>query len=343
MGNTGVMATLRLGYAGLPDTPAHHLSVDGMSPSGPNLSHWPGNRTPKVWKADLSTQICLNFARAPEEEQQGFLEGAEAVVNDHYDTDGFLSLLAVLRPDLAMDHEELVVLAAGTGDFQAFHTERSFAVDRIVLNLAAQGRSELAEQFGGLPDGERSLARYRWLIDNAEQVLDRPESLGPLYEEELALVLGQLRECRAGALQRSVHNRCGLAVLRTAGPLHRMVVNTMAGTFRVLHIIEGRDGPRYRYHDRTESWFELTTISPLPRTDMRPLARHLAEQEGDSGVVRWCADAPTEPVPEVYFGQPTSQEYGKITRELAPSGLRPQQVERTFVDFLTSYQQIRKP
>jgi hypothetical protein len=229
-----------------------------------------------------------------------------------------------------------VVLAAGTGDFQAFHTERSFAVDRIVVNLAAQGRSDLAEQFRGLPDAERSLARYRWLIDNAEQVLDRPETLAPLYEEELALVLGQLRECRAGALQRNVHNRCGLAVLRSAEPLERMVINTMAGAFRVLHIVELADGPRYRYHDRTESWFELTTISPMPRTDMRPLALQLAEQEGASGGARWCADAPTEPVPEVYFGQPTGQEYGKITRELAPSRLRPQQVERTFVDFLTS-------
>ncbi len=81
---------------------------------------------------------------------------------------------------------------------------------------------------------------------------------------------------------------------------------------------------------------ELTTISTLPRRDMRPLGHELAKQEGDRGGMQWCADAPTEPVPEVYFGQPTSQEYGKITRELAPSRLSSQQVERTFVDFLAS-------
>ena len=35
---------LQLGYFGAPGTPDLHLSVDGMTPKGPNLSHWPGKR-----------------------------------------------------------------------------------------------------------------------------------------------------------------------------------------------------------------------------------------------------------------------------------------------------------
>ena len=328
------MARLSLGFAGLPDTPAHHLSVDGMSPRGPNLSHWPGNRTPSKWKADLSTQICLAFARAPQGEREAFLDGAEVVLNNHYDTDGFLSLLAVLQGELARAREELIVLAAATGDFQAFQTPRSFAVDRIVLNLGDPERSPLAGQFQGLSDGERSLARYEWLLEHAEQILGEPESLAALYEEELALVQGQLQTCRQGALERTDHSPCGLAVLRSDRPLLRMVVNTLAGGYRVLHIVQGPEGPCYRYHDRTESWFELVTISPAPRRDLRPLARQLQEREGDRGAAGWIGDAPTEPVPEVYFGYPSAQEYGKITRELLPSRLDPEEVERTFVDFL---------
>ena len=57
-------AHLELGYAGAGDAAAPVLSVDGMTPRGPNLSHWPGNRTPAAWKADLSTGISLRFARA---------------------------------------------------------------------------------------------------------------------------------------------------------------------------------------------------------------------------------------------------------------------------------------
>jgi hypothetical protein len=88
---------LELGFFGAASTPDLHLSVDGMTPSGPNLSHWPGNRTPAKWKQDLSTSICMSYARAPAEEQLEFLSGAEVVLNDHYDTDGFGSLLAVLE------------------------------------------------------------------------------------------------------------------------------------------------------------------------------------------------------------------------------------------------------
>src|SRR5262249_9093223 len=90
---------LRPGFEGIPGTPANHLSVDGMTPVGPNLSHWPGNRTPPEWKSDLSTGICLNFARAAASARERFLDGAAVVLNDHYDTDGFLSLVAVLRPE----------------------------------------------------------------------------------------------------------------------------------------------------------------------------------------------------------------------------------------------------
>ena len=43
-----------------------------------------------------------------------------------------------------------------------------------------------------------------------------------------------------------------------------------------------------------------------------------------------------EPVPEVYFGEPASQAYGQVTRELAPSSLDPATVERAFVEFFSA-------
>ena len=44
---------MEIAFAGPGGAPEPHLSVDGMTPRGPNLSHWPGNRTPPHWKADL--------------------------------------------------------------------------------------------------------------------------------------------------------------------------------------------------------------------------------------------------------------------------------------------------
>ena len=321
------------GFAGANGAPGPHLSVDGMTPTGPNLSHWPGNRTPGKWKADLSTGIALRFAQADAAEQDAFLGDAAYVVNDHYDTDGFGALLAVLRPDVARRCEDRLMAAAAVGDFGVWHTWRGFAIDRIVKNLTAP-TSPVRGAFHGVPDGdELVLARYQWLLDNAESVIDHTGGYRALYEDEMALVQGELDQGLRGDVELHREPELGFTCITTAGARHRMTLNTLAGAYRVLHVATGADGPRYRYHDRTESWFELVTFRPLPRRDLRPLAARLAELEPERDGASWCADPPDVPIPELYFGVPSEQEYGELTRELRPSGLRPEQVRGAFVRF----------
>ncbi len=327
---------LNLGFHGLPDTPDLHLSVDGMTPAGPNLSHWPGNRTPARWKADLSTGIALNFARAGAAEQTRFLAGAETVLNDHYDTDGFLSLLAILRPEVVFAREELCLAAAATGDFGVLSTWRAFAVDRIVARIGSGHSSPVGGDAATRSAAERGLARYRWLLRHAEEVLDRPEPFAHLWRDEYDQIREEVALGRGGRAERREHAEAGFAVLRTERAVHRMTVNTLARAFRVLHVWPGADGPRYRYHDRTESWFELATFRALPRRDLRPVAERLQELEGDGGAARWCADPPTEPIPELYFGVPAAQEYGEVTRQLAPSRLPVETVERELLRCFTA-------
>ncbi|MEZ5966301.1 MAG: DUF6687 family protein [Planctomycetota bacterium] len=306
-----------------------HLSVDGMSPEGPNLSHWPGNRTPADLKADLSTGICLRFARASEAARAALLAGATQVLNDHYDTDGFLSLLAVTRPEVALAREEVCLAAAATGDYGIFVTPRAFAIDRIVLNLGKRPGTPLYGQLeGSLP--QRNHRRYLWLLDHADEVLDRPEALAPLYADELSAVLTALDAARTGALRRSLFHAEGLSVLESDTPVPRMVLNTLAFLHRVLHVqAAGSQGRLYRLHERTESWFDMVTISPPARRDLRPIAARLQDLEGGLttvGAARWNADAPTEPIPELYYGVPAAQAYGEVTRALAPSRLPPARV-----------------
>ena len=329
------MPRLTLTAPGLPHTPEWHLSVDGMSPRGPNLSHWPGNRTPQPWKADLSTGICLNYAKATTGDQEEFLAGAREVLNDHYDTDGFLSLLAVIAPEIALPREEGLLAAAATGDYQAFQSERAFAVDRIVLNLAAP-HSPIADEFAGLTQSTKDFRRYAWLLSHATEVLDEPGNWSALYQAELDLVSAQLAdrgvccECR---------EELGLAIVRSQNPLERMVVNTMAGScYRVLHSQTTTAGNLYRYHDRTESWFEVQTFAPPPRLDLTGVRDELAARESSGSRGLWCLDGPVEPVPELYHGLPSEQEYGQFTRQLTPSSLDPDEVEDAFVQFFARAQ-----
>ncbi len=307
-----------------------------MTPHGPNLSHWPGNRTPAKWKADLSTGIALRFARAPAHERQQFIGDAELVVNDHYDTDGFGSLLAVLRPDLAFAREELLLAAAATGDYGSWQTWRGFAIDRIVANLAGAA-SPVRGAFFGVNGAEAlSQKRYAWLLEHANAVLDQPGQFAALYADEMARVQQEIAGGLAGAIERRAFPQIGLAVLTTRGACHRMTLNTLAAAYRVLHVQCDADGVRYRYHDRTESWFELVTFQPLPRVDLRPLAALLAAMEPEAGGASWNADAPGEPIPELYFGVPSAQAYGQLTRELRPSGLPPERVITALARFFAA-------
>ena len=307
-----------------------------MTPSGPNLSHWPGNRTPPQWKADLSTGIALRCARADAGEREAFLSGVELIVNDHYDTDGFGSLLAMLQPELAFAREEVLLAAAATGDFGSWQTWRGFAIDRIVANLAHPA-SPVAATFRGIDDpDELALRRYQWLLDHARSVLEGTGQFTALYADEMAQVQHEIDAGLRGALERQPFAACQFAVLTSQGPRHRMTLNTLAGAFRVLHVQHDADGTRYRYHDRTESWFELVTFQPPPRADLRPLAAQLNALEPPQHGVAWVADAPTTPIPELYFGVPAAQQYGQLTRELRPSGLLPDNVVNAMRAHLTA-------
>lgn len=329
---------LQLGFAGANGCPIPHLSVDGMTPVGPNLSHWPGNRTPGKWKADLSTGIALQFARASAAEREEFLGASELVLNDHYDTDGFGALLAVQRPEVAIGREELLLTAAAVGDYGTWQTWRGFAIDRTVARIGApESPVHAVFRLWTNPD-QRTLERYRWLIENAESVLDGTGQFAALYAEEMATVRQQLQEGLGGAVCRRSYDPIGFSVLTSRGDRHRMVLNTLAGAFRILHVRHEPDGPRYRYHDRTESWFEMVTLRPLPRLDLRPIAAYLGSLEGPHDGACWLADPPGEPIPELYFGVPSVQAYGQLTRELRPSNLPPERVEAALVRCFTEAQ-----
>jgi len=336
--NSDPLARLQLGFAGAGGCTTPHLSVDGMTEAGPNLSHWPGNRTPPEWKADLSTGIALRFANAAPERQDEFLGDAQLVVNDHYDTDGFGALLAVLRPDVARKHEELLLAAAATGDFGVMTTWRGFAIDRIVRELVGERspvRGAFTEFAGEGPD-RLALERYRWLLEHCDSVLGRIGGYRDIYEQELRLVQQQIDGGLRGAFDVRHLPASALSVVTSDGELHRMTLNTLARAWRVLHVMRSPDGVRYRYHDRTESWFELVTLQPPPRRDLRELAKALEELEPERDGASWNADPPTTPIPELYFGVPSEQEYGAITRELRPSALAPERVAEAFASFLAT-------
>jgi hypothetical protein len=142
------------------------LYVDGSPGSGfrpeqdLELSHWVPNRTPDRYKADTSTEICLNFAQDPPEGD------FDLVVNNHVDVDGILSVFALVHSELAREHRKVLVGAAEMGDFSACAPRLAQAVFQgltlIMEDADAEGLSPpdtYARAFAALP---------RWLAKGVD-------------------------------------------------------------------------------------------------------------------------------------------------------------------------------
>src|SRR5258708_35153444 len=96
------------------------LSVDGTVDDAIHFSHWKGNQTPPSVKADTSTEIALNLVAAPDRDQ--LTQGIDLVTNNHFDTDGVLSVWTVLTGERALDLHDKLIAAAEAGDFSEVST-----------------------------------------------------------------------------------------------------------------------------------------------------------------------------------------------------------------------------
>ena len=89
------------------------LSVDGTVDNAIHFSHWKGNQTRASVKADTSTEIALNLIAAPNREE--LTKGIDLVTNNHFDTDGVLSVWTVLTGEHALPLRDKLIAAAEAG------------------------------------------------------------------------------------------------------------------------------------------------------------------------------------------------------------------------------------
>jgi hypothetical protein len=114
--------------AGLENLPK--LSVDGTVANSVHFSHWQGNETPDEVKADTSTEITLNLVASPN--LRKLTQGIELVTNNHFDTDGVLSVWTVLNGERAVELREQLISAAEAGDFSEFSTENGVRASIVI-------------------------------------------------------------------------------------------------------------------------------------------------------------------------------------------------------------------
>jgi hypothetical protein len=245
------------------------LCVDGVVPTGLNLSHWPGNRTPSHLRADTSTGMALKLARDPERE--AWLRGVSIVTNNHFDTDGLLSVYAVLHPEQALSHAEALVQAARTGDFGEFNTPEAFKFDAIVSAFDEDEISPIAGRIRGRPEHERYQIIYDHLLALLPGLLATTGRYQPLWSKPLADLMRSLLSVRSVARVRE-HDAARLTVIEADRPLDRTARFNIARHHRVLTALRSPDGWIYEMAFQVHSWFDTVTPPRGGRIDLAAMA-----------------------------------------------------------------------
>lgn len=259
------------------------LCVDGVVEDGLNVSHWPGNRTPAHLKADTTTEMCLKLARHPERE--AWLRGVSVVTNNHFDTDGLLSVFAVLKPAEALRHEREMVRAARTGDFGEFTTPEAFKFDAVVTAFGDEQRSPIAARLRGRPEDEQHQIVYDHLLGMMPGLLAEASAHKDLWAGDLQAFMRSMLRLPAIARVRELAP-ARLTVIETPEPLHQMARFNVAAHHRVLTATRSDDGWVYEMAFQIFSWFETVTPPRGGRFDLTETARVLDGLER-SGGGRW--------------------------------------------------------
>lgn len=259
------------------------LCVDGVVERGLNVSHWPGNRTPAHLKADTSTEMALNLAR--DAGRASWLKGVSIVTNNHFDTDGLLSVFAVLRPEDALRHEKEMIQAARTGDFGEWTTPDALKFDSVVTAYDDDRRSPIASEIRGRPEHERYQIIYDSLLSALPGLLSGAAAHKELWSSRLQSYMLSMMRMKDVARVRE-HEGARLSVIETIEPLDEMARFNVARHHRVLTATRSPEGFVYEMAFQIFSWFETVTPPRGSRFDLTDTGHEFDRLETGGGG-RW--------------------------------------------------------
>jgi len=289
-------------HSGLDSVPK--LSVDGTVDNSIHFSHWKGNETPAAVKADTSTEIALNLIAAPNFNE--LTRGIELVTNNHFDTDGVLSVWILLTGKRALELRDKLIPAAEAGDFSEFTSE-----DAVRASIVIQGSdqaspndetgSPLASQLAGVEIDDDARA-YELVLPEVERVLTRTNDYEPLWRAAWERIASAIESFERGASTVEEIANAKLSVITLApeifSPSGFNPTRHAAPYSAISHYARGeiyliatpvKVGWVYRIDYPYYSWAETIVRPRIERRDLTPLINQLngIEKQGEG---RWQLD-----------------------------------------------------
>ena len=280
------------------------LSVDGTVDNSIHFSHWQGNTTPAEVKADTSTEIALNLVASPNRAE--LTKGIDLVTNNHFDTDGVLSVWTVLTGERALAHRDLLIAAAEAGDFSEHSSD-----DGVRVSIAIQGSdqaspnnddgSPLARLLAGeeVDDDARS---YELVLPEVERLLTNINDYESLWRDGWNSVAAAIESFERGkssvteysdsrislvTLAPELFDGAGFSPTRHAAPY--TAISKFAKGALFLIAIPTTGGWFYRLDYPYYSWAETVVRPHIERRDLISALELLNRQEGNRDG-RWQID-----------------------------------------------------
>jgi hypothetical protein len=314
------------------------LSIDGTVDNAVHFSHWKGNQTPQSVKADTSTEIALNLVGAPDRE--ALTQGIDLVTNNHFDTDGVLSVWTVVTGERALDLRDKLIAAAEAGDFSELSTEDGVRASIVIQGsdsaLDQDGGSPLADQLAGAAVRDNARA-YELVLPEVERLLTRTNDYESLWRAPWARIAAALDSFAKGTSQvvedneakvslvtlaPEIFSEAGFKPTRHAAPFTAISKHAKGEIFLIATPLG--DGWSYRIDYPYYSWAETIIRPTIKRRDFSSLIPELNDMEKSSEGV-WRLDS-SELASAVKF----ADQNGK----LAASSLEPDIVAAYLKNFL---------
>ena len=289
-------------HHGLDDQPK--LSVDGTVANAIHFSHWSGNETPAEVKADTSTEIALNLVASPRRNQ--LTQGIQLITNNHFDSDGVLSVWTMLAGEKALELRDQLIATAEAGDFSEFSNE-----DAVRASIVIQGSdqvspddedgSPLVRQLRGKAVDEAQA--YDLVLPQIERVLTRIDEFEDLWREPWRRIATAIESFERGTsnvqeyadakvslitLAPEIFSSSGFNPTRHSAP-YTAISRYVRGEIFII-ATPMNDGWTYRIDYPYYSWAETVVRPRIHRRDLGEFLKHLNEIEGN-GDGEWKLDS----------------------------------------------------
>ncbi len=302
------------------------LSVDGTVDNAIHFSHWKGNQTPVSVKADTSTEIALNLVAAPNRDE--LTQGIDLVTNNHFDTDGVLSVWTMLTGERALELRDKLIPAAEAGDFCELSTENAVRASIVIQGSDSpidDAGSPLAQQLANetVDDDRRA---YELVLPHVEHVLTHTDEYESLWREAWNRIAVAVESFANGSSRVEEDQEAKLSIVTLApdifgssgfhpafhtAPFTAISHHAHGELFLIATPLDG--GWAYRIDYPYYSWAETMVRPSIKRRDFNSLMTRLNELEKD-GYAKWKPDSS-----ELASAAKFSNQNGK----LAASSLQP--------------------